>query len=151
MPRTITSIFLCLAFFALTWTVPQMVQAQSPQETLDRFVTELQKSPNDHVLREKIIRHVRGMTPAPAIPEDAERFTARGAAAAKGTKTGKDYLEAASEFEKASLAAPWHPAVYYNLGVIQNKVDRHKEAIENLKLYLLAAPPELPMPRLSRR
>jgi tetratricopeptide (TPR) repeat protein len=80
------------------------------------------------------------MTPKPAIPEEAERYMARGAAAVKGAKTEKDFQDAALEFEKASLAAPWLAAAYYNLGITQDKAGKYKEAIQSLKLYLLAAP-----------
>ncbi len=121
---------------------PSLSQAQSPtqQEALIQYVADLQKTPNDTALREKIIRYVQTMTPAPAIPEEAERFMARGAAAVKGAKTEADFQDAAREFEKASLAAPWLPAAYYNLGITQDKAGKYREAMQSLKLYLLAAP-----------
>lgn len=116
------------------------VQAQTPQQTLNQYIADLQKNPNDYALREKIIRHVQTMRPVPAVPEEAERRMARGSAAVKGAKNEKDFQDAALEFEKASLAAPWLPAVYYNLGITQDKAGKYKEAIQSLKLYLLAAP-----------
>ena len=127
------------AIFFLLFCV-SIAQAQSPQATLTQYLADLQKSPNDNALREKIIRHVQTMKQKPPIPEEAERYMARGAAAVKGAKTEKDFQDAATEFEKASLAAPWLPAVYYNLGITQDKAGRYKEAIQSLKLYLLAAP-----------
>ena len=116
------------------------VQSQTSQDILKQYVADLQKNPSDYALREKIIRHAQGMRQKPAIPEEAERYMARGAAATKGAKTEKDFQDAAAEFEKASLAAPWLPVVYYNLGITQDKAGRYKEAIQSLKLYLLAAP-----------
>jgi len=41
-----------------------------PQEILTQYMTELRKSPNDNTLRERTIRHVQGMNPAPAALED---------------------------------------------------------------------------------
>jgi len=116
------------------------VQAQSPQETLTRYLSDIQKSPADYALREKIIRHVQTMKPAPAIPEEAERHMARGGAAVKGAKSEKDFQDAVSEFEKASLAAPWLAAAYYNLGIARDKAGMYADAIKSLKLYLLANP-----------
>ena len=65
---------------------------------------------------------------------------ARGLAAVKGAQNKQDFLDAAAEFERASLAAPWLPAAYYNLGITQDKAGKYREAMQNLKLYLLAAP-----------
>jgi tetratricopeptide (TPR) repeat protein len=115
-------------------------QAASPQETLNQYVSNLQKNPNDYVLREKIIRYVQTMKPAPAMPRDAERFMNRGAAAAKSAKDANDFKDAVAEFEKATLAAPWMANAYYNLGVAQDKAGMHSNAIRSLKFYLVAAP-----------
>ena len=115
-------------------------QAQSPQQTLNQYISDLQKNPNDYALREKIIKHVQTMKPAPAIPRDAERFMNRGAAAAKSAKDANDFKDAVVEFEKATLAAPWMANAYYNLGVAQDKAGMYSNAIRSLKLYLVAAP-----------
>ena len=115
-------------------------QAQSPQQTLNQYISDLQNNPNDYALREKIIKHVQTMKPAPAIPRDAERFMNRGAAAAKSAKDANDFKDAVVEFEKATLAAPWMANAYYNLGVAQDKAGMYSNAIRSLKLYLVAAP-----------
>ena len=133
--KILSAIFLLLLCISVS-----IGHAQTPQQILTQYVSDLQKNPNDYALREKIIRHVQGMRQKPAIPEEAERYMARGAAAVKGAKTEKDFQDAAAEFEKAALAAPWLPAVYYNLGITQDKAGKYKEAIQSLKLYLLAAP-----------
>ena len=115
-------------------------QSTNPQHTLNQYVSDLQKSPNDYALREKIIRHVQTMKPAPAVPREAERFMNRGAAAAKSAKDANDFKDAVAEFEKATLAAPWMGNAYYNLGVAQDKAGMYSNAIRCLKLYLVAAP-----------
>jgi tetratricopeptide (TPR) repeat protein len=116
------------------------VQAQSPQQTLNQYVADLQKNPNDYALREKIIKHVQAMKPAPAVPEEAKRYLVRGKAAFKGAKEARDFQDAAEEFKKALLYAPWLAEGYYNLGVIQDKAGQYDDAMKNLKFYLIAAP-----------
>jgi tetratricopeptide (TPR) repeat protein len=115
-------------------------QAADSQATLDQFVADLRKNPNDFALREKIIRHVQTMRPAPVIPEEAERYMARGAAAVKNAKSAKDFRDAVNEFEKATLAAPWMASANYNLGIARDKAGMYADAMKSLKLYLLAAP-----------
>lgn len=115
-------------------------QAQTPRESLNQYVSEIQKNPNDTVLREKIIQLARSMKPAPIVPKEAERFMIRGAMAVKTAKDANDYKDAVAEFEKATLAAPWLANAYYNLGIAQEKAGVLVEAMGSLKLYLLAAP-----------
>ncbi len=129
-----------LFFLALLSLSPQVLLAQSPQETLNQYISDLQKNPNDNALREKIIRHAQTMSPAPAVPEEAERYMARGTAAVKNAKDANDFRDAVNEFEKATLAAPWLASAYYNLGIARDKAGQYADAIKSLKLYLLAAP-----------
>jgi len=44
------------------------------------------------------------------------------------------------EFEKAAKLAPEWPDVYYNLGLIQEKVGKYSDAIKNLTKYLDLSP-----------
>jgi membrane protein implicated in regulation of membrane protease activity len=48
--------------------LPAQAQTGSPQDTLNQYISDLQKNPTDYALREKIIKHVQTMKPAPAIP-----------------------------------------------------------------------------------
>ncbi len=115
-------------------------QSAPSQQTLSQYISALQGNPNDQMLREKIIKHVQAMKKAPAIPEEAERFMARGTAAVRTAKDANDFKDAVAEFEKATLAAPWLASAYYNLGISQDRAGMYADAIRNLKLYLLAAP-----------
>jgi len=115
-------------------------QSSNPQQTLNQYVADLQKSPNDYALREKIIKHVQAMKPAPAVPEEAKRHLARGKAALRGAKEARDFQDAADELKKALLYAPWLAEGYYNLGVIQDKAGQYDDAMKNLQFYLIAAP-----------
>lgn len=117
-----------------------LANAQSTQETLSQYLTDLQKNPNDNALREKIIKHVQGMSPVPAIPAEAERFEGRGEFAVKSAKSEADYLDAAREYEKALLLAPWVSGYYFNQGIAYEKGGKLKEAKRSFEFYLLAAP-----------
>lgn len=116
------------------------VKAETPEEALNQYTSDLKSNPNDTALREKIIKLVQIMKPAPSVPEEAERYMARGTAAVKSAKDANDFKDAVREFEKASLAAPWLANVYYNLGIAQDKAGMYADAIKSLKLYLIAVP-----------
>ena len=131
---------LFVIFFMLLCISVSVAQAQTPQQTLTQYISDLQKNPNDFALRGKIIRHVQGMKQKPTIPREAERFMNRGTAAVKSAKDANDFKDAVAEFEKATLSAPWMANAYYNLGVSQDKAGLYAAAIRSLKLYLLAAP-----------
>jgi hypothetical protein len=65
----------CALLLVAALLVPFSAGAQSsPQQTLNQYISDLQKHPNDNALREKIIRHVQTMRPAPAVPIAAEKF-----------------------------------------------------------------------------
>jgi tetratricopeptide (TPR) repeat protein len=125
---------------SIALSVNEICSAETQYEVLTQYVSELQKYPNDNAIREKIIKHVQSMKPAPAVPEEAERFMARGVGAIETAKDQNGFKDAVTEFEKAALHAPWLPDAYYNLGIAQDKAGLYPEAIKSLKLYLLAAP-----------
>jgi tetratricopeptide (TPR) repeat protein len=133
-------IFLSVLMIMILITVISNLHAQTSQETITQYISDLQKNPNDYALREKIIRHVQTMKPAPAIPEEAERYMVRGRTAFKGAKEARDFNDAAHEFKQALLYAPWLAEGYYNLGIIQDKAGLYADAIKSLKFYLIAAP-----------
>jgi tetratricopeptide (TPR) repeat protein len=138
MTRILKSVFYGF-FFLLIIPVLPAYSEQTPTEQLKLLIADLQKNPNDNALREKIIRHVRTMKPAPAVPKEAERYMVRGIAAMKEAKSTDDLKDAVKEFEKALLSAPWYADVYYNLGIAQDKAGLYDKAIKNLNLYMVAA------------
>jgi len=115
--------------------------AQTPQQTLTQYLSDLQKNPNDYALREKIIRHVQTMRPAPLIPEEARKRLDRGMAAAESARNENDYKDAIEEFQKAVTIAPWLGIGYRNLAVMQDKAGQYPQALQNLRLFLLTSPP----------
>lgn len=134
------SMIFMMCIFALLFFSIGYIQAATPQEILNQYIVDLQKNSNDYALREKIIRHVQKMRPAPTVPKEAERFMARGAVAMKSAKNVKDFKDSVTEFEKATLVAPWLANAYYNLGIAQEKAGLYDAAFKSLKLYLLASP-----------
>ncbi len=132
----LTGIFLLLLIPGLS----AQASRKADQDTLNQYVADLKKNPRDHALREKVIKLALGMKPAPAVPEEVERNMARGAAFAQKSTDIAGYKKSIAEFEAASNAAPWLALAYYNLGVMQDKAGLYQEAIQSLKLYLMAAP-----------
>jgi tetratricopeptide (TPR) repeat protein len=140
---------LFIFFLLLAWAAPGIAQTPSPEQTLKQYLSELQKNANDYGLREKIIRHVQSMRPAPAIPEETRKYMVRGRAAFASAKQVSDYQESVEEFNKAALIAPWVGDVYYNLGIAQEKAGLLASAVQSFKLYLVASPtaPDAPKVR----
>ncbi|MCF6291480.1 MAG: hypothetical protein L3J03_10855 [Desulfobacterales bacterium] len=83
-----------------------------------------------------------GIGPAEAqnISDEALRHFDRGMAAVEMAKTDADYKDAVHEFGLAKELAPDWPAVYYNLGLVQEKLGRYIDASENLTKYLELSP-----------
>jgi len=143
MKYVVRTVLLLVLFFSLiTHGYASRTGGKSPdlQETLQQYVEDLKRNPADHALREKIIKLVLSMKPTPTVPENAERNMARGTAFAQKATEITGYKKAIAEFEAASNSAPWLALAYYNLGVVQEKAALYSDAMQNLKLYLLAAP-----------
>lgn len=140
MIRTKKAIMIFLFSLALLNFSMQISQAQTSQETLNQYVADLQKNPNDNALRERIIKHVQTMSLAPVVPEEAKKYVNRGVAAGEGAKTENDYKDAILEFQKAVNIAPWLGAGYRGLAVMQDKAGQYSQALQNLKFYLLTNP-----------
>ena len=81
-----------------------------------------------------------GLAGAQNVSDEAMRHFDRGQAAVEMAKTPADYEDAVREFEKAARLAPDWPDVYYNLGLIQEKVGKRADAIRNLTKYLELSP-----------
>jgi hypothetical protein len=135
--RNTSWIFLFL--FALV-VIPFSTQAQTPQQTLNQYISVLQKNPHDNALREKIIKFVKKMKPAPTIPQEARRPYVKGATFMKEATSVSDYELAIKAYEETLLIAPWWPKAYYNLALAQEGAGKFDDGIQSLKLYLLTNP-----------
>lgn len=117
-----------------------VAHAESPREQLKQMVEQLQRMPSDNALREKIIKFAHAVKPAPAVPEEAERFEGRAQFAFKNVKSPADYLDAAKEYEKAIAAAPWVAGYYADLCTIYEKAEKYAEAKKNCGFFLASSP-----------
>lgn len=129
---------LLILFFGVL--LASVANAESPREQLKQMVRQLQSSPSDNALREKVIRLAQELKPAPAVPEEAERFEGRAQFAFKNAKSPADYLDAAKEYEKAIAAAPWVAGYYADLCTIYEKAEKYAEAKKSCEFFLASSP-----------
>ena len=119
---------------------PILASAQSPQETLNQYIVDLQKNPSDTALREKIIQLVSTMSSSPEVPSEAKKHISRGVAAIEGAKNPDDFKDACDEFQQVTMLAPWLGNGYRNLAIAQDKAGMYAAALQSLSLYLLTKP-----------
>lgn len=114
--------------------------AQSPREQLTQMVAQLQKTPSDSALREKIIKFAASIKPTPPIPEEARRHFVKAVTLQKEAKNVTDYEIVVSEYQSALSSAPWSGDAYYNLSVALEASARFSEAKSALQFYLMSGP-----------
>lgn len=131
-------IALLVSLFAVS--VCGYAQPASPRDELRQLTEQLQKSPRDAALRERLFRLAAELKPAPATPPEAEKFEGRAQYAFRNAKSEAELLDAAREYLKAVEIAPWVVGYYHDLCVILEKASRPAEAARACKLYLVAAP-----------
>src|ERR1700730_9556267 len=104
------------------------------------MVEQLQKPPDNNALREKIAKFAAAMRPQPAVPEAAREHLVNAEALQKEATTPADYELPIEEYHKALLLAPWWSDAYYDLASALELTQHYAEAIEDLKLSVLADP-----------
>ena len=115
-------------------------KAPGPREALKQYLADLQKSPGDRALREKIVSLAAGMKPRPETPQEARKPFFKAATFFKEAKDASGLELAIRSYKEALLLAPWWPEANYNLAQAQEAAGQYAEAIEALKLYLLTKP-----------
>jgi hypothetical protein len=125
-------IIFIFTFLALTASA----YAQSPREQLNQMVQQLQKSPGDNALREKIIKLAKSIKPAPAISEEANRAFVKGNVFQKDAKDSSGYELAIAAYREALRSAPWWGDAYFNLAVALESAGKFDEAIFSLRNYM---------------
>jgi hypothetical protein len=141
-----------LIIFVFTFlTLAISVYAQSPREELQQMVEQLQKTPNDPALREKIIKLAPTLKPSPVLPDTAITFEGRAQFAFKSAKSEDDFLAAAQEYEKAVAAAPWVPGYYADLCTIYEKAGKFEDAKRHCGFYLNSLTDPAQMTDVKRR
>src|SRR5688572_28343648 len=136
MKTTSQLIILVLTFLVLSPTA----YAQSPREQLQQMVEQLQKTPNDNALRERIIKLGAEIRPAPAIPEEANRAYVKGGVFKEEAKDPSGYDLAISAYRDALRVAPWWADAYFNLGVTLGLTGKFDEGIASLRLSMASVP-----------
>ena len=127
--------------FALVYlSVGVQAQFSNPQQTLQQYVADLQKNPNDTALREKIIK--LALEVKPAVPEEARRHYVMAKTLFEAAKKPEDFGDSIAEFKAALLIAPWWPEANRNLGLALEAAQRFDEAITYVKLYMTTNPGE---------
>ena len=133
--RTILLGLMLLPLFCITG-LPARAQTANPQDTLNQYVADLQKNPENADLRAKTIAFAQTITPAPEIPEAARHHYIRGSVFAKEAKTDAEYASATEEYLQAIYIAPWWGNAYYGLAMVQKMSGQFDAATANLKLAL---------------
>ena len=87
---------------------------------------------------------------ASAASEEAQRHFDRGQAAVEIANKPADLEDAVKEFQKAIDLAPNWPDPHYQLGMVQNKMERFDDAIKNLTRYLELAPQAKDAPQIKQ-
>lgn len=128
--------FLVAMFVALAANA----HAQSLREQLLQMVQQLQKTPTDIVLRERIIKLGAEVKPSPAVPEEARRHFVRGSAIKQSAKDARQQMLAVEAFQEALKIAPWWGDAYYNQGIAQELAGKFDDAEKSFKLSILANP-----------
>jgi tetratricopeptide (TPR) repeat protein len=116
------------------------LSAATQTDTLNQYIADLQKNPNDTTLREKIIKHVQTMKQKPVIPEKAREHYVMAATFVEKAKDNSGYERAIEQYKAALLAAPWWADAYKKQAIVQKAAAHYDEAIVSLNLYILTQP-----------
>lgn len=120
--------------------------AGSPREALGHWVAAVQAMPEGGVtaeefrIRRKAIEVAGGLDPAPALPEEAEAAFNRAELLAREAKNEVTWERAAREYEKGLRIAPWWGTAYYNLGLLNDSMNRYGAAAAALRLWVASSP-----------
>src|SRR5687767_2912453 len=131
-----------MVVFFILLALAASAHAQSAREQLQQMVEQLQKTPNDNALRERIIKLGAEIKPAPAIPEEARRSYIEGVTIVKSAKDAGSQKLAIASFNEALKIAPWWGDAYYNLAVTQELTGQLTQAEQTLKWFILSSPGE---------
>lgn len=140
-----------IVFIFTLFALAASAHAQSSREQLHQLTVQLQQSPNDKALRERIIKLAPTLKPAPALPDAAITNEGRAQFAFKNAKSENDFLLAAHEYEKAVAVAPWVLGYYTDLCTIYEKAGKFEDAKRHCEFYLLGLTDPAQMTDVKRR
>jgi tetratricopeptide (TPR) repeat protein len=82
-------------------------------------------------------KEYRAMPEKPSVTEEQRKFIVQ----ANMFNEGKNYSKAIELYKKViEISAVSYPAAYYNLALLEAQISRYKDAIFNMKKYLLLVP-----------
>jgi tetratricopeptide (TPR) repeat protein len=151
MPSLRPNTFVILGALLGAMLVPKAAVAAdlpAPRQLLARYVTELQKSPENQPLRERIIKLERTLSPSEAVPEAALRSLEKAAMFQKEAIDIRNddalamtaHAFAISAYKDALLIAPWWAKAYAGLSASLEASGRFDDAVAALDLFIIAAP-----------
>ncbi|MGA2990355.1 MAG: tetratricopeptide repeat protein [Candidatus Korobacteraceae bacterium] len=114
----------------------QEAESRKAQAEFDRAMAAVKRNPSDFAARQRLVKLVASYNPPLPVPEEVDRYMARGKAAFEDAKEAGDYKDAVLQFQRARDAAPWYGPVYYSLGVALGNTGDYKAAKDNLSVYL---------------
>jgi len=88
---------------------------------------------------------------AATVSDEARRHMDRAQAAIEMAKTPGDFEDAIREFQQAETLAPNWPAPYYQMGMLQDNLERYDDALKNLRRYLQLDPQATNAPQVIQR
>ena len=136
--RAVTkSVVVACTLFALAGTASFPARAQATRDEFQRLTSQLQQTPNDTALREKVIKLAQTLQPAPAVPEEARKPFVMGATVLKKAGGPADAAKAVELFTTAINIAPWFADAYYNRAVARETAGQFEAAMADLKQYLV--------------
>jgi tetratricopeptide (TPR) repeat protein len=106
------------------------------QEVFEQAVAAIKRNPSDLAARQRLVHQAASFNPPLPVPEEAERYMARGKVAFEDAKEQADFKDAVLQFQRARDAAPWYGPIYYSLGVAQSTAGDYNAAKQNLSVYL---------------
>ena len=112
-------------------------QALAIYSSAIRYAAGMTRAEED-TLHAIIFRTAAKLTPAPALPDSAMVYEVRAQIAFDSAKTLADFRDAAAEYNKAILSAPWIPRFYYNLAVLAERSGDLPRAADLYREYLLS-------------
>ncbi|MDA8085716.1 MAG: ankyrin repeat domain-containing protein, partial [Nitrospiraceae bacterium] len=109
-------------------------------DLLKKLLAQFKGHSDNDALRLSIIKLVKSLNPAPAVPREAQNLNGQAQYIFQHAQSEDDYMKAARKYLKAVEIAPWVPDYYYNLCVILDKTQFVKQSVHACRLYLDTTP-----------
>ena len=119
----------------------QQAADAAARKQLAAYLADFQNTPEDAILRGKIVELAKTLKPAPAIPQLARDNFAKAAAQMNAASSAHDFKAAAMLFEQVAVQAPWYAEADLSAASAYAKAVDYDSAKRNLALYLSSVRP----------